>query len=409
MKTTGKGISRQAGDNMKVAKLEAIPVRVPYKRVEESSLIARGGIADVLIKVTADNGMVGWGECTRAADVPGIECAVRAMTPIILGRDPWDKEAIHRDLAVQGLWAFQPMTGHFAYAGIDLALWDLCGKAAGQPLYRLFGGAQREEVDYFYYLEWGTPKEIEHQAKDGMKRGYRAYYIKAGVDERKEEAMLETLRQVIGPEGKIRIDVNQAWTLPQAVRLLKRWHARFDLDFVEAPVPIDPVENNLDLMRQVEVPICVNEGLWREADAWRIINSRCGSFLCFSQYWVGSLVRFHMLVQASHMEGWQVCKHTHGELGLAAAAGQHMMLAAPNACLGHQQTAQLMVDDILTERIPIADGPRWGRIDKPGLGVEVDADKVARYHEAYRKYGEFPPYGNRFPVKAARRFSRRHP
>jgi glucarate dehydratase len=148
----------------------------------------------------------------------------------------------------------------------------------------------------------------------------------------------------------------------------------------------------LDLRQQVEVSLCVNEGLWREAEAYRIIKSRCGDFLCFSPYWVGSLGRFHDLIQTSHLEGWQVCKHTHGELGLAAAAGQHMMLAAPNACLGHQQTAQMMEDDILTERLPIADGPLWGRIDKPGLGVEIDEDRLMRYHEAYRRHGDFPTY-----------------
>ncbi len=377
---------------MKVARLEAIPVRIPYKRVEASSLIARGGVADVLVKITADDGTVGWGECTRAADVPGIESAVKAMTPLVVGRDPWDKEAIHRELAIPALWAFQPMTGNFAYAGIDMALWDLCGKSCGEPLYRLFGGAMREEVDYFYYMEWGTPKEIARQARDGVNKGYRAYYIKAGVDEAREEAMLEALRDGIGPEGLIRIDVNQAWNMPIAVRLLKRWHEKFVLEFVEAPVRIDPIENNLDLMKQVDVPICVNEGLWREADAWRIIKSRAGHYLCFSSYWVGSLARWHMLCHAGHMEGWLVCKHTHGEFGLAAAAGQHIMLTIPNACLGHQQTAQMMEDDILSERIPIADGPRWGRLDKPGLGVEVDEDKVAKYHAAYRKQGEFPTY-----------------
>jgi glucarate dehydratase len=55
----------------------------------------------------------------------------------------------------------------------------------------------------------------------------------------------------------------------------------------------------------------------------------------------------------------------------------------------------MMADDILTERIPIADGPRWGRIDKPGLGVEVDEDKLMRYHEAYRQFGEFPTYAGK--------------
>jgi L-alanine-DL-glutamate epimerase-like enolase superfamily enzyme len=391
---------------MKIVSLEAIPVRIPYKRVEASSLIARGGITDVLVKVTSDDGLVGWGECTRAADTGGIESAVNAMAPLVVGRDPWDKEAIHRDLAIPALWAFQPMTGNFAYAGIDMALWDLCGKACGQPIYRLFGGAMREDVDYFHYMEWGAPDEIARQAKDGVKRGYTAYYIKAGVDEDREEAMLEALRDTIGPERKIRIDVNQAWTMPQAIRLLRRWHAKFDIDFVEAPVRIDPVENHLDLMRQVDVPVCVNEGLWREADAWRVIKSRCGHYLCFSQYWVGSLGRWHMLCHASHQEGWLVCKHTHGEYGLAAAAGQHIMLTIPNACLGHQQTAQLMADDILTERIPIADGPRWGRMEKPGLGVDVDEDKVARYHEDYRRHGEFKTYAGRVagstPTKARR-------
>src|SRR5690242_4167433 len=380
---------------MKVVKLEAIPVRVPYKRVEASSLINRGGITDVIVKITTDDGLVGWGECTRAADTAGIESAVRNMAPLVIGRDPWDKEQIHRDLAIYAVWAFQPMTGNFAFAGIDMALWDLCGKECGQPLYRVFGGALREEADYFYYMEWGTPDAIAAQGADGRRRGYRAYYIKAGVDEKREEEMLEALRDAIGPEGLIRIDVNQAWSLPQATRLLRRWHERFDLDFVEAPVAIDPVENMLDLRRQVPVALCVNEGLWREADAYRVIKSRCGDYLCFSPYWVGSLGRFHALAQIGHMEGWQLCKHTHGELGITAATFQHLMLAAPNACLGHQQTAQMMEDDILINRLPIADGPRWGRIEQPGIGVEVDEAKVRKYNAAYRRHGEFSPYAGK--------------
>ena len=161
-------------------------------------------------------------------------------------------------------------------------------------------------------------------------------------------------------------------------------------------MPIDPIELMLDLKRRVHVPLCVNEGLWREADAYRIIESRCGDYLCFSSYWVGSLRRFQSLCHAAQAKGWQVCKHTHGELGLAAAAGQHVMLTLLNACDGHQQTAQLMADDILTEPLPIATAARWGRIDAPGLGVEVDEAKLARYHQAYLDHGEFPPYGERF-------------
>jgi L-Ala-D/L-Glu epimerase len=381
---------------MRIAELEAWPVRVPYTHAERSSLVARDGVTDVIVRVTAEDGRTGWGECTRAADAAGIACAVQAMRPLVLGRDPFDMDAIARDVFVAGGWQFQPMTGNFAFAGIDMALWDLCAKACGQPLYRLFGGAMRETVDYFYYLSWDAPEQVAAQCRDGVERGYRVFYLKVGVDALAEEAMLAAVREAIGPERRIRIDANQAWSLPEAARLLNEWHARFRLDFVEAPVPIDPLALMADLKRRTAVPLCDNEGLWREADAWRVIDSNCGDYLCFSSYWVGTLRRFQSLCHGAAARGWQVCKHTHGELGLAAAAGQHLMLTLPNACDGHQQTAQLMADDILTAPLPIATGPSWGRIDAPGLGVEVDEAKLARYHQAFLDHGDYPPYGDRF-------------
>lgn len=378
---------------MRIAKLETFPVRVPYKHDELSSIVARSGVSDVIVKLTTDCGLVGWGGSCTAADTAGIESAIGSMAPFVVGRDPWESEAIARDVFIYGGWQFQAMTGNFAFAGIDMALWDLCGRSCGQPIYRLFSGALREEVDYFYYLHWGSPDDVARQGRDGIDRGYSVFYLKVGRDTALEEDMLGALRDAIGADARIRIDVNQAWTVPEARRTLLRWHARYDLDFVEAPVPIDPVENMADL-RQPGLPaLCANEGLWREADAIRIVQSRCCDYLCASNYWVGSFRRFLALIHAADREGQLICKHTHGELGIAAAAGQHAMLCAPNACDGHQQTAQMMTDDILVERIPIADGPKWGRIDQPGLGVEVDEEKLMTYHEAYRRDGEFVPYG----------------
>src|SRR6266508_4554748 len=91
-------------EQMKVAKIETFFARVPYKRIEASSIINRGGITDVIVKITTQSGHVGWGECTRAADTAGIESAVRNMAPLIIGRSPWDKEAMHRDLGIYAVW-----------------------------------------------------------------------------------------------------------------------------------------------------------------------------------------------------------------------------------------------------------------------------------------------------------------
>lgn len=383
---------------MRVSRLDTIPVNAAYKHPEISALTQRRGITQVLVRITTDDGLVGWGEAPRTADAVSVERAIEAMTPFVLGRDPWNKEAIARDIDWHGMWAFQPMTRNLAYSGIDMALWDICGKACGQPLYRLFGGALHETIDYFYYLHWDEPDAVADQARDGLARGYSVFYIKAGVDAAREAAMLEALRAALGPEPAIRVDCNMAWSLPQAVRLINDWHRRFDIDFFEAPVNIDPLARMCDLKARVTCALCVNEGLGRESDVLRVIRARPADYLCFCPYWVGSLGSFHTLAHYAHLEGLIVCKHTPGELGLMAAAGQHMMLALPGDCLGHQQTAQMMADDVLTAPVPIAEGPRWGRIEGPGLGVEVDEDKVQRLHDAYRRDGPYWPYGDRVPV-----------
>ena len=377
---------------MRIVALDTWIVSVPYLHDEISSRVARGGVTDTIVRLTADNGLVGWGECTTGPDVVSIEQAVKSASPFLLGRDPWQNEAIARDFFRTGLWDHRPQTGNFAFAGIDQALCDLCGKHCGQPVYRLLGGALRDEVDYFYYLARCTPEQISREAADGVRRGYTCFYLKVGLDERAETDMLAALRMAIGPDRKIRVDANQAWNVPQATRLLSRWNADFGIDFAEAPVPIDPVENMRELRARVPVALCANEGLGRVEDCLRVIRARCADVLCFSSYWVGTLRNFLMLSWAAHWEGQLVCKHTHGELGIAAAAGQHVLLAIPNAIDGAQQTAALMADDIVATSLPIAAGPRWGPIEQPGLGVEIDEAKLAHHHQCFLRDGQFLPF-----------------
>ena len=376
---------------MKVTSLETTIVSVPYRHRETSSRVRRDGVTDVLVRIGTDTGLVGWGEGCSGADVVSVEAAVKAMAPMVIGRDPWAREAIADDVFTTGLWDYRPMTGNFAFSGIDMALWDLCGKDCRQPLYNLFGGLRRESVDYFCYLSIGNPEEVAAQCRAGLERGYTVFYVKVGIDFQAEFEMVKAIRRTIGPDCKIRVDANGRWSVNEALRNLAELDA-FRIDFAEQPVPAEPVRNMAELRARTPVALCSNEGLGRVSDCWEVIRSRAADVLCFSSTWVGSLAHFARLSHAAHLEGIKVCKHTHGELGIAAAAHQHVLLTLPNIVDGHQQTASIMADDVLAEPLPIADGPTWGVPQGEGLGIRVDEDKVRKYHEHYRAHGQFLPY-----------------
>lgn len=377
---------------MRIAAMETIPINIAYRHAEVSSRVRRGGVTSIVVKLRTEDGRVGWGEACVGADAASIDAALQAMRPFLQGRSPWHGEAIARDVYRTGLWDYRVQTGNFAFAGIDMALWDLCGQDASQPLHRLFGGPVQEEIEYFYYLAQGSPEELSRQCADGIARGYRCFYLKVGIDSAAEEAMLEAVRTAIGPQARIRIDANEAWSVPEAVYLLERWHGRFGIDFVEAPVPIFPLERMRDLRARTAVALCANEGLGSAADAYRVIASGVADIVCFSSYWVGTLRRFHTLASLAGLLGIGVCKHTHGELAIAATAAHHLLLTLPNATPGAQQTAEIMADDLLAAPLPIASGPRWGVPDRPGLGIEVDEAKLMRFAEDYRRDGQFLPY-----------------
>jgi L-Ala-D/L-Glu epimerase len=376
---------------VRVATLETIPVSVPYKHREVSSQVARDGVSDVLVKVTTDDGLVGWGEACCGADTASVEAALQAMAPFLLGRDPWNRDVIRRDLFTHGLWQFRTGTGNFAWAGIDMALWDICGRACGEPLWRLLGGLSHAEATYFYYLARGSRDSLAAQVADGLAAGFDVFYLKVGLDEAEDLAMVAAVREAPGKDPRLRLDANGSWSFPQAVRLLNAL-AEHDVDFVEQPVRDHPIGHLTELRTRTATTICANEGLWSEADAYARIRARQADVYCFSPYWVGSIAGFCRLAWVAEYEGLQICKHTHGELGLAAAAAHHAVLTLPNGVDGHQQTAHLMQHDVLTESLPIATGPRWGRIDGAGLGVEVDEDAVAEAAARYRTEGQYLPW-----------------
>src|SRR4029077_11173337 len=99
-----------------------------------------------------------------------------------------------------------------AWAGIDIALSDLCARDAGQPLYRLFGGVLHEDISYFFYLSRDDDDGLRGQAAEGLRLGFEVFYLKVGLDDAADEHMVRTVRDALGPEPLLRLDANGAWS-----------------------------------------------------------------------------------------------------------------------------------------------------------------------------------------------------
>jgi glucarate dehydratase len=376
---------------MKIARVEVIGANVAYQRREVSSQVERDGVTAGVIRMESDNGLVGWGEACSGADMASVLATVSAMAPFVLGGDPWRAEEMKRDAWHRGLWQFREQTGNFAWAGLDMAMLDLCGQHAGVPVHALLGGQVRESVDYFWYLSGDDLEELLAYAKVGLSRGYRTFYLKVGRNIDDDLERVFAVRAVIGDECNLRLDANGAWSMIEARRnlsLLEDAH----LDFIEQPVRQVPLELIGELRRMVKVPVAANEGLWSEEQARARIEARVADIYCFSPYWVGSLRGFQRLGFSVYDHGGQVCKHTHGELAIAATAAHHVMLTLPAIVQGNQQTTAHMVGDVVAEPLPIATGPTWGAPTVPGLGVLVDGAALGAAAQDYERDGQFLPY-----------------
>lgn len=375
----------------RVRSVTATIVSAPYDRREVSFQVARDGVTSIIVRVTTEDGTVGWGEACSGADAASVRAAVEAMTPLVVGRDPWQFERIRADLWHHGLWQFRAPTANFAWVGVEMALLDVLGRREGLALYQLLGGARRDHVNYFWYLSRGPKEDLRAQCREGVEAGFSVFYLKVGLAFADDLAMVATVRDAIGPDKLLRIDANGAWSVAEAIRNIDAL-ADHGIDFVEQPVGEWPIELMSQVRARSAAPIAANEGLWTESDALQRIMTHSADVVCFSPYWVGSTTSFQRIGSLASMFGVGVCKHTHGELGLAAAASHQALLTMPGIVTGNQQTATHMLGDILTARLPIADGPDWGIPEGVGLGVDVDEQALAEAAGRYARDGQFLPY-----------------
>ncbi len=254
---------------MKIVDVIARPLRVPQKGDLSGYLpyrdalghLVRNAWVSCFVTVRTDEGIIGTGE-SLAREVPEATAAIieRLLKPVILGRDPRDVEVLW-ELMYSTLRTRGHSRGYFveALSGVDIALWDLMGKAERKPVYKLLGGAYETKVKaYASSVLYGKPNEVVSECLKLVEEGHDQIKVKVGMGEAKDVANLKAIRDAIGYDVAVMVDANSAYSPYQAIRVGRKFE-RYECFWFEEPVPPDDIDGYVEVARALDIPIAGGE------------------------------------------------------------------------------------------------------------------------------------------------------
>lgn len=373
---------------MRVTGLRPSTVAVPFHHDELWAFGGRRGLTAVLLEVSTDDGIVGLGEAAGYPTPEVVTAVFRSLEPLVVGEDPFRIERILKRIDAIGTWHHVRATSP-AIAAVEMACWDIVGKACEQPIVNLLGGRVRDRAEYFWYLSQASPEEVEEDARRGVDAGFSTLYLKVGSDDPDDDlARVAAAREGAGEDATIRIDANEAWSPGTAIRLVDAM-VPYGLELVEQPTSGRNLEELAYVRSRIDPPLLTNEASWTRYDVLEVIRHGAGDVISVDNQMDGGLLNMKRAAGICEAAGLSVLKHSLGELGVATYAGLHVIAATPNFLHANQGYGAFLADDVLAgvDALPYEDG-HLEVPSGPGLGVELDRDKVARYEALYEEEGD---------------------
>jgi len=378
---------------MKIVDFRTTIVSIPFKEPETWAFGKRSGISNVIIELETDTGLVGLGEGMSFPTVRVTHEVLNTMRPLVLGSDPFDYEVLLHELTQVHGWHHFRHTGNCALGGIDMALWDLVGQATGQPLYKLFGGAFRKQIPYYFYIPDRDPKGMAADAKRGLAEGFGTFYVKLGTGFDRDLEVARSLREALGPGPRLRVDANESWSNGTAIDLMKRM-SKYDIEFFEQPLLFYDHDGAAHLRRTLGLPVAANQSAWDEADILEIVKKGAADVVLTDQHQLGGLARFRRAAWLLATVGIPIVKHSFGDLGISTAAGMHVIASCRNFTLANQTHFGSLTDDIVEGGLTKFQDGCLTLPESPGLGVKLDRKRLAKYARYFEEHGEFSGYGS---------------
>jgi L-Ala-D/L-Glu epimerase / N-acetyl-D-glutamate racemase len=340
------------------------PPLAPYRSHLRSSSTTRSAI----VRVDTDEGLTGWGE-HNINFLPGI--SARQMEHEarmwLIGCDPQNIARFHEQCPFESRLK----------SGVEMALWDICGKAVGLPVAMLLGGMIRERVEVAACMGIQSYERAQEMATWYVEQGFGSLKTKAGADMHEDLEMVRGVRDAVGDKLKLRIDPNRAYSPQQAAELARRLEP-YELEYLEQPIPAEPLSDAAWLRRQTSTPIALNESVIGPTTVLEILQASAAAFILPDTHIAGGILPCVTIGRICEAAGIPCIMHCGHDLGPKTAAMLHVAASCPAYSLANDTTYYGLEDDIVTEPFRIERGT-IAVPTKPGLGVEGDPDRIARY------------------------------
>ncbi|RQH02693.1 mandelate racemase/muconate lactonizing enzyme family protein [Natrarchaeobius oligotrophus] len=381
---------------MEITGVEAYAVNVNVIDIEDGGISPyvtnHGAVEDmdrILVRVDTDEGISGWGEM-RVFLSPETTIAILedGIAPIVEGHSPFEVESLRRLLFIEYT------NVDMFFSAVEIACWDIVGKALGKPIYELLGGwtapgvttRQIEQdyeydraVDVAYCVGILSPEESRVHARRALERGHDVLKTKAGRDWREDVDRILAMHDEVDGRLDFRLDPNQGWRLDEAVRVgAALSDAGVYLQYLEQPIRVDSHGSLARLRERTCQPIGPNEDTYIAHNLQSLIENAALDVAVLDMTPAGGISGVRQLAAIAEDAGVPVAHHCAFDLGVRTAAIMHTVLGVPGFSLPPDSVYYAWEDDVIEEPLEVVDGS-IPVPDAPGLGVTVDEAKLAEY------------------------------
>ena len=380
---------------MKITALDTYCLSAPLPQVVRTSTHAISRVNELIVTLTTDAGHVGIGEGHGpfmiqggSEGLRGVSEIVQAITPLVVGQDPFESERIWQDVFaltytnVRGIppLARQQRALVTAMSAIDIALWDLKGKAIGRPVWALLGGALRRRVPAyvtgFYYRDGETTDDLVREAAMYVEQGYRTVKAKVGgLSPQADAERIGVIRKAVGKDVAIMLDANQGWNLPTAVEAAKRC-AVHDIFWLEDPMPwFDERQTLARLKAETDIPIAAGETEYTPFGLRTMLAEGLVDYLIIDSTWAGGLTTWRKAAVMAELHQIPMAAHHDPQIHV------HAVAASPTGFILESfadATRDPLWFELFRERPAVVDGFMTVP-EAPGLGLELRNDTLEKY------------------------------